>query len=77
MYWVYILRNPQGRFYIGQTQSLESRLADHNRTDVHEGIIHSKEWAMGIGLEGRASRQSFREATGTPNQADEIGLLDS
>ena len=33
MFWVYILQNPQGRFYIGQTDNLEARLQSHNRTD--------------------------------------------
>jgi predicted GIY-YIG superfamily endonuclease len=29
-YWVYILQNPQGRFYVGQTPNLEKRLREHN-----------------------------------------------
>ncbi len=33
MFWVYVLENPQGRFYIGQTDSLPDRLHSHNRTD--------------------------------------------
>ena len=33
MYWVYILQNPGGRFYIGQTGDLQARLANHNRSD--------------------------------------------
>ena len=33
MFWVYILQNPCGKFYIGQTVDLESRLHSHNRTD--------------------------------------------
>jgi len=28
MYWVYILQNPTGRFYIGQTDNLSIRLAN-------------------------------------------------
>ena len=34
---VYILRNPKGRFYIGQTEDLEQRLANHNRIDSFQG----------------------------------------
>lgn len=34
MFWVYILQNLQGRFYIGQTGDLPSRLHSHNRTDL-------------------------------------------
>ena len=33
MYWVYILQNPAGRFYIGHTDDLDLRLDSHNRTD--------------------------------------------
>ena len=29
-YYVYVLVNPAGRFYIGQTQDLERRLREHN-----------------------------------------------
>jgi putative endonuclease len=33
MFWVYLLQNPSGRFYIGHTDDLEHRLYSHNRTD--------------------------------------------
>jgi predicted GIY-YIG superfamily endonuclease len=29
-FWVYILENPSGRFYVGHTNNLERRLAEHN-----------------------------------------------
>ena len=29
-FWVYVLENPQGRFYVGHTDDLERRLAEHN-----------------------------------------------
>jgi putative endonuclease len=29
-YWVYILENPLGRFYIGSTGNLDDRIAQHN-----------------------------------------------
>ncbi len=37
MFQVYILQNPNGRFYIGQTENLEARLLSHNRTDCADG----------------------------------------
>ena len=37
MFWVYILQNSKGRFYIGQTDNLELRVANHNRTDKVAG----------------------------------------
>jgi predicted GIY-YIG superfamily endonuclease len=33
MFWVYILQNPEGRFYTGHTDDLAGRVANHNRTD--------------------------------------------
>ncbi len=30
MFWVYILENPAGRFYIGQTDDLDRRVEQHN-----------------------------------------------
>jgi predicted GIY-YIG superfamily endonuclease len=37
MFWVYILQNPKGRFYIGQSGDLDTRLKNHNRTDQIDG----------------------------------------
>jgi putative endonuclease len=37
MFYVYVLENPQGRLYVGQTENLPERLKDHNRTDCFEG----------------------------------------
>jgi len=33
MFWVYLLQNPDGKFYVGQTDDLQVRVANHNRTD--------------------------------------------
>lgn len=30
MFWVYVLENPEGRFYVGHTEDLNRRLAEHN-----------------------------------------------
>ena len=37
MFWVYILENLDGKFYIGQTWNLELRLKDHNEKGASEG----------------------------------------
>jgi putative endonuclease len=34
MFWVYVLRNPQGRFYVGQTDDLRARLGQHNNGEA-------------------------------------------
>ncbi|MSU58376.1 MAG: GIY-YIG nuclease family protein [Pedosphaera sp.] len=48
MFWVYILENLEGRFYIGQTDDLATRLANHNRTDQIGGKFTRKNgpWAL-------------------------------
>ncbi|HEY8650118.1 MAG TPA: GIY-YIG nuclease family protein, partial [Chthoniobacterales bacterium] len=35
MAWVYILRGAAGRYYIGSTENLERRLAEHRRGSNH------------------------------------------
>lgn len=42
MNWVYILQNPSGKFYIGQTDNLELRVVNHNRTDKVAGKFTRK-----------------------------------
>jgi predicted GIY-YIG superfamily endonuclease len=42
VFFVYILENPDGRFYIGQTDNLEERIANHNRTDKTAGKFTRK-----------------------------------
>ncbi len=42
MFFVYILENLEGRFYIGHTDDLEQRLANHNRTDKAFGKFTRK-----------------------------------
>ena len=32
MFWVYVLENAKGQFYIGHTNNLENRISSHNRT---------------------------------------------
>ena len=52
MYFVYILQNPQGRLYIGQTSDLQLRLRRHNEGKVFSTkdrglwqLIHSESFA--------------------------------
>ena len=42
MYCVYVLENPAGKFYIGQTGNLLKRIEDHNRTDAFDGHFTRK-----------------------------------
>src|SRR5436305_13180263 len=42
MFWVYILRNPEGRFYAGHTDNLDERVRNHNRTDKIAGKFTRK-----------------------------------
>jgi predicted GIY-YIG superfamily endonuclease len=42
MFWVYILQNLKGRFYISQTDDLQARLFSHNRRDKVVGKFTRK-----------------------------------
>jgi putative endonuclease len=42
MFWVYVLENSAGKFYVGQTGNLAERVRDHNRTDGFEGHFARK-----------------------------------
>ncbi len=41
MYKVYIIVNPEGKTYIGQTNNLERRLKEHNNPD-YRGTLYTK-----------------------------------
>jgi predicted GIY-YIG superfamily endonuclease len=42
MFWVYILENTRGTFYIGQTADLDARLKHHNQSDCFDGHFTRK-----------------------------------
>jgi putative endonuclease len=42
MFWIYILQNPSGGFYVGHTDNLENRISSHNRTDKVAGKFTRK-----------------------------------
>src|SRR5437588_12720001 len=42
MFWIYILQNPKGRFYIGHSDDLITRVANHNRVDKTLGKFTRK-----------------------------------
>ena len=42
MFRVYILQNPAGKFYIGQSRSLDVRLESHNSNDCSRGEFTRK-----------------------------------
>ena len=59
MYWVYILQNSKGRFYIGHTDDPPGRLASHNRLDKINGKYTRKNgpWEM-VWTESQPSRSA-------------------
>ena len=59
MFWVYVLENPRGKFYVGQTENLAARVEDHNRTNSFEGHFTRKNgpWKL-VWREGHSSRSS-------------------
>ena len=59
MFWVYILENAAGRFYIGQTDDVSRRLHEHNDPQPGLGKYTHKHgpWVIAWS-EQHASRQS-------------------
>lgn len=57
MFWVYILQNPQGRFYVGQTDDVERRVRQHNEPQPGLGKYTHKNgpWVL-VWSEGHPSR---------------------
>ena len=45
MAWVYVIQNPDERFYIGMTTDLEERLIDHN-TGVSKWTKYYGPWKL-------------------------------
>ena len=41
-FWVYILENPKGMFYVGHTSNLAVRVENHNRPGLSEGKFTRK-----------------------------------
>jgi putative endonuclease len=39
-FWVYILENPAGRFYIGSTDDPDRRVREHNEQFGHQSFTH-------------------------------------
>ena len=60
-YQVYILQNASGRFYVGQTDDLDRRLASHNRTDKTAGKFTRKNgpWSL-VWSEPHSTRATAR-----------------
>ncbi len=59
MFWVYVLENPRGILYVGQTGNLNARLQDHNQTDSFDGHFTRKNgpWKL-VWSEEHESRSS-------------------
>ena len=59
-FWVYILENPAGRFYIGSTENLQRRVQQHNDQSADSAFKYTRArgpWALRWS-EAHASRAS-------------------
>ncbi len=47
-FWVYVLENSAGLFYIGQTEDLERRLGQHNdpSADARKYAVKNRPWRL-------------------------------
>jgi putative endonuclease len=59
MFWVYVLQNPRGLLYVGQTEDLAARVEFHNQTDSIDGHFTRKNgpWKL-VWSEKHESRKS-------------------
>jgi predicted GIY-YIG superfamily endonuclease len=48
MFVAYILQNPAGKFYVGQTADLDARLESHNALGATEGKFTRKHGPWGL-----------------------------
>jgi len=57
MFWVYIVENPAGKLYVGQTNDPDRRLVEHNNPDRGSGKYTHKNrpWQL-VHIEEYASR---------------------
>jgi putative endonuclease len=60
--WVYVLENERGRFYVGQTDDLDRRVAEHNEPAPANGKYTLKHgpWKL-VWSEPHSSRASAME----------------
>ena len=55
-FWVYILENPKGRFYIGSTDGVDRRIIEHNEQFGHRSFTHKNGLWRLVWREPHASR---------------------
>jgi predicted GIY-YIG superfamily endonuclease len=77
MFWVYIVQNPAGRFYVGHTDNLQNRIASHNRTDKVSGKFTRKNGPWILMWVRKTSESRRGNATGEADQKLEICASDS
>ncbi len=81
MFWVYILQNPAGNFYIGHTDNLTGRVSSHNRTDKISGKFTRKNgpwvlvWSEGCPDRSSATRREREIKSWKSARWIRIGLL--
>ena len=63
VFWVYVLINPQGKIYLGQTSDLSRRLTEHNDPN-YRGTLYTKRHAGSWQLVYQEQFQTRREAMG-------------
>lgn len=76
MFWVYVLENPRGMLYVGQTGNIEDRLVDHNRNDSFDGHFTRKNrpWKL-VWTEEHPSRISATRRERQINTAGKVEHL--
>ena len=80
MYYVYVIKSTEGRYYIGSTQDVEKRLKQHNApanrgwTNRFTGWIEVYREKCGTRLEARRRERELKKMTGKKRERMQNGL---
>jgi putative endonuclease len=80
MYYVYVIKSREGRYYIGSTQNVEKRLKQHNSPSNRGWTNRFTGWEevyreeCGTRLEARRRERELKKSRGTKKYKELLGI---
>jgi len=80
MYYVYVIKSAEGRYYIGSTQDVEKRLKQHNApanrgwTNRFTGWVEVYREECETRLEARRRERELKKSRGTKKYRELVGI---
>lgn len=80
MYYVYVIKSREGRYYIGSTENVEKRLKQHNSKSNRGWTNRFNDWAevyreeYKTRLEARRRERELKKIRGTKKYKELLGL---